>query len=558
MQTPAFHFAIVSLLASSCVATIGGDDDGEREDLDLVGSELRASRVALEFDVMGYQCPAGGAACGTEADKCICQTEYDHLNAIRVMPNGSAVGHYLVTGSDDRRPEIVAQGNRLAVNINELNKDWDQGGVARADAMMAWAQREFPGGVPQWFFLNEISRSRWLDPGERGVRYRRYVAELVRRLSITHGRTVAVFSPFYRPGWLGTQHYPASWRAISQHAYIAVENYISGRAIRDSGFSEELCRNRYQQSITAYTRMGVPLGRLILTEHFGQTFADKNWGRSEIDIDAWIRAIRVRTRAARSLPFAGYATYGWGSNRTHHTSAERLRAMDAYRRVGAERLALPDRSEASATAADPSYDPTLPDEPEPTTEIDPDEDGTASEPAPLPPGEEIPPIDPEADDPTGGCDPPHSIDVGGVCVPSCGQAGGNTCSSGTDGQCDGFALLTSYDCAACCYREAPTCAPNTCGGGYGDFCGGAPDGCGGTLSCGDTCGEGLNCTAGGLCKKALGQYCAGPGQCASGLCSWVTTAGSAARCCHDVGGWCDSDLKCCGATVCRSGRCVAP
>ena len=93
---------------------------------------------------------------------------------------------------------------------------------------------------------------------------------------------------------------------------------------------------------------------------------------------------------------------------------------------------------------------------------------------------------------------------------------------------------------------------------YGDFCHNAPDGCGGTLSCGDTCGDGLNCSSGGLCKKALGVFCGGPGQCASNLCSWVTTPGAAARCCHDVGGWCDSDLKCCGGSVCRSGRCVAP
>ncbi|MCZ7679664.1 MAG: hypothetical protein M5U28_13255 [Sandaracinaceae bacterium] len=295
------------------------------------------------------------------------------MNAVRVMPDGSVVGHYLVTGSDARRDQVVAQGNRLAVNINELNAEWQEGGITRADAMMAWARREFPSGVPRWFFLNEISRSRWLDPGERGVVYRQYVADVARRLSVHHGRTVVVLAPFYRPGWSGREHYAASWRAVARHAYIGVENYISAALIRDSGFSEAYCRNRYQQSITAYTRLGVPLDRLILFEHFGQTTPDKNWGRAEVSIDDWLRAIRVRTRAARSLPFAGYGTYGWGANRAHRPSAERIRAMDAYHRVGARRLALPDHSGLPATMEDTGYAPDVPGEPDPSEEVDPDE-----------------------------------------------------------------------------------------------------------------------------------------------------------------------------------------
>ena len=554
-------------LPVSCVAELDSSTDDSAE-TDLIASGLHATRVTLDFDVFGYGCPASGPACGTAGDKCICQTEYDHLNAVRVLPDGTVVGHYIVTGGDSRRPQVVEQGDRLAVNINELNTGWDEGGVARADAMMEWARRQFPSGVPQWFFLNEISRGRWLDPGDRGVRYRRYVADVAHRLSVHHGRSVVVFSPFYRPGWNGTQHYPASWRAVAQNAYIGVENYISGTAIRSSGFSETFCRNRYQQSITAYTRLGVPLDRLMLTEHFGQTVPGTNWGRADLPIDGWIRAINVRTRAARSLPFAGYVTYGWGSNRDHRPSAERTRATDAYLRVGASRLALPDHSREPASAADGAYDATVEMEPDPSAEADPDDAGDSSEPAPLPPGDEPPPVDPPADDPSGGCAPPDSVDVGGRCVPSCGAAAGNTCSSGADGACDGLPLLESYDCPACCYRDAtappppppppPMCSPRACGATYGDYCGGAPDGCGGTLGCGDTCGDGLGCSPGGLCKRALAQPCAGPGQCASGLCSWTTTPGTAARCCHDVGGWCDSDLKCCGDSVCRAGRCVTP
>jgi hypothetical protein len=47
----------------------------------------------------------------------------------------------------------------------------------------------------------------------------------------------------------------------------------------------------------------------------------------------------------------------------------------------------------------------------------------------------------------GPCDPPHSIQLGGVCVPSCGSQGGNGCGSV---QCAGRATLSAYDCDICC------------------------------------------------------------------------------------------------------------
>ncbi|MCZ7679665.1 MAG: hypothetical protein M5U28_13260 [Sandaracinaceae bacterium] len=59
----AWTVPLLSVLLASCAAQIGDLDDPEGE-LDLVSSGLRASRVALEFDVVGYRCPAGGATCG--------------------------------------------------------------------------------------------------------------------------------------------------------------------------------------------------------------------------------------------------------------------------------------------------------------------------------------------------------------------------------------------------------------------------------------------------------------------------------------------------------------
>jgi hypothetical protein len=47
----------------------------------------------------------------------------------------------------------------------------------------------------------------------------------------------------------------------------------------------------------------------------------------------------------------------------------------------------------------------------------------------------------------GPCDPPHSIQLGGVCVPSCGSQGGTNCGSIA---CAGFPVLAAYDCDVCC------------------------------------------------------------------------------------------------------------
>ncbi|MEY4578722.1 MAG: hypothetical protein RL701_3425 [Pseudomonadota bacterium] len=47
------------------------------------------------------------------------------------------------------------------------------------------------------------------------------------------------------------------------------------------------------------------------------------------------------------------------------------------------------------------------------------------------------------------CRPPHSIDVQGECVPSCGSQGGNACS---DAECEGVVRLVAYDCVVCCSR----------------------------------------------------------------------------------------------------------
>jgi hypothetical protein len=45
------------------------------------------------------------------------------------------------------------------------------------------------------------------------------------------------------------------------------------------------------------------------------------------------------------------------------------------------------------------------------------------------------------------CNPPHSVPLGGSCVPSCGSQGGNGCGAMT---CQGRPILPAYDCDICC------------------------------------------------------------------------------------------------------------
>jgi hypothetical protein len=45
------------------------------------------------------------------------------------------------------------------------------------------------------------------------------------------------------------------------------------------------------------------------------------------------------------------------------------------------------------------------------------------------------------------CDPPHSIEIDGECLPSCGRLQGTRCGPL---DCEGRALLAAYDCDICC------------------------------------------------------------------------------------------------------------
>jgi len=48
------------------------------------------------------------------------------------------------------------------------------------------------------------------------------------------------------------------------------------------------------------------------------------------------------------------------------------------------------------------------------------------------------------------CNPPHSIELAGECLPSCGSQNGTTCGTVA---CEGRPVLPAYDCDVCCHIE---------------------------------------------------------------------------------------------------------
>jgi hypothetical protein len=186
---------------------------------------------------------------------------------------------------------------------------------------MEVAKAKFPNGVPKWFFMNEISAGTWPVDAP----YRKWVVAFAKRLHGFHGREVIIAAPFETPG-----HNAEDWTALAQHAWVAAEVYLSGADINASGNSVTWCRDRYQESADAYGKMGVPLDRLYLVEHFGGTEKGIGWGRGGVGIPGWKNAIHARAKAAHAIGFAGFVSYAWGTNHMHDTDTVRLSFEDTY------------------------------------------------------------------------------------------------------------------------------------------------------------------------------------------------------------------------------------
>jgi hypothetical protein len=245
----------------------------------------------------------------------------DHFNALNVP---SLNGKFLALTTDNRRLQIAAKGNVLAIYHNDLNSGWSTNTPAQSAAdfnQYALNNHTSTGPRPDWIAMNEISSSQWQNDAD----YRAWLIETMRLLRETYRFNIVLYAPFSNPGANST-----SWRALSNYVYIGVENYLSGEEIKAQNFSESWCQSRYQSSVNSYVSVGMPRDKLVLTEHFAHTLTGTGWGRAGISSNEWDLAVAARSRAARNVGFAGYSSYAWVYNHMLVSKEEMIHFEQTY------------------------------------------------------------------------------------------------------------------------------------------------------------------------------------------------------------------------------------
>jgi autotransporter-associated beta strand protein len=266
-----------------------------------------------------------------------------------ILDYPSINGNYMMTSTDNHRPEMVANGNALAEFYNFLqdryNEQTVKDGAAAADAINDYTVTNSTknGPRPDWLILNEISSSLWsANPGSPSLStYRTWLIDAVTRLHEHYGYDVITLAPFQEP-----QQNNASWQALSQVSYIGIECYLSGTEVWNSGSNNAQRLNwaegEYQDSKNAYINRGVPASRLFVTEHFANTdttFINSQgneqsvgWGRAGLASAAdWDTVLQIRQDAILNVGFDGFLSYNWGGNGMGVTLAEQLQHEYYYR-----------------------------------------------------------------------------------------------------------------------------------------------------------------------------------------------------------------------------------
>jgi autotransporter-associated beta strand protein len=285
-------------------------------------------------------------------------TSFDNANTAGANPHfgqaqfnvlnyPSINGNYMMTSTDNHRPEMVAAGNDLAEFYNNFLVDYNTqfrsiGGLnasAEADAINAYVVKNSAnnGSRPPWLILNEISASVWPDDTQKGTDYRAWVIDAVTRLHDNFGYNVVTYSPFPNPGAHGSD-----WQALATKSYIGVENYLSGVEVMSAGsnYASRLAwaESQYQLSKDKYGALGVDPSRLFLGEDFTNNTSGNGFGRGGLSSSAdWDTAIQIRQDAIYNVGFAGFLAYAWGGNPLGISEAEQIEHEYYYR----SRLVLP-------------------------------------------------------------------------------------------------------------------------------------------------------------------------------------------------------------------------
>jgi autotransporter-associated beta strand protein len=258
-----------------------------------------------------------------------------------VLNYPSINGNFMMTSTDNHRPEMVANNNALAEFYNNFLADYNaqynsSGGLnaaAEADAINAYTVTKSAnnGPKPNWLILNELSASVWPDTTQKGIDYRTWVINAVTRLHDTYGYDVVTYSPFANP----SSTYASDWRALAAKSYIGVENYLSGEEVWSHGtdYASRVAwaQAQYDWSQTAFGNLGISSSRLFLGEEFANTAPGVAWGRAGLSPADWDSVIQIRQDAIYNADYAGYLAYAWGSNPIGISEAEQLQYEYYYR-----------------------------------------------------------------------------------------------------------------------------------------------------------------------------------------------------------------------------------
>src|SRR5688572_23859668 len=279
------------------------------------------------------------------------QAQFDVLNYPSIN------GNYMMTSTDNHRPEMVANNNALAQFYNNFNADYNHPTAERRTPAQEAAHIDTytrnnstkNGPRPEWLILNEISASQWqLNPGVPSLsKHRTWVIDTVTLLNDVYGYKVITYSPYET---VGTANAP-SWQALAAKSYVAIESYQSGTEVWNSGANSASrlawVQGKYQSSKNTYLAAGVPESRLFISEHFANnnaTYVDNQgvtrttgWGRAGLASAAdWDTVLQLRQDAIYNVGFEGFLAYNWGGNAMGVTQAEQLQHEYFYR----SRLAL--------------------------------------------------------------------------------------------------------------------------------------------------------------------------------------------------------------------------
>jgi autotransporter-associated beta strand protein len=269
------------------------------------------------------------------------QSQFDMLN----YP--SLNGHYMMTSTDNHRPEMVANGNALAEFYNNFLADYNKNprptAAEEADAIHAYTLKNSTknGPRPEWLILNEISPSLWQqNPGAPSLNaHRQWVIDTVTRLNDVHGYKVITYSPYQR---LGRTDNAPSWQALAAKSYVAIEAYLSGPEVMGGGsdYASRVvyAQNQYQAAKNSYLTVGIPDSKLFVSEHFANnnTHLDNGtpvgWGRAGMPSAAdWDQVIMIRQDAMFNVGFSGFLAYNWGGNGMGVSQAEQIQHEYYYR-----------------------------------------------------------------------------------------------------------------------------------------------------------------------------------------------------------------------------------